>query len=88
METTEIIQVLSNLSSNERLQVAEAALLLIRQEQHLLTREQQQQQLGLAAMTAIADYAPGGELNVFTAIDGEEFYEYSDDELTDKDTHA
>ena len=87
METTKIIQVLPKLSTSERLQIAEAALLLIRQEQHLLTKEEQKQQLALAAMTAIADYAPEGELNIFTAIDGEEFYEYSDDKLVEKDTH-
>ncbi len=87
METTKIIQELSNLSTSERLKIAEAALLLIRKEQDLLTREEQKQQLQLAAMTAIADYNPGGELNILTAIDGEEFYDYSDDELINKDTH-
>ncbi|MEO1427664.1 MAG: hypothetical protein AAFS12_02360 [Cyanobacteria bacterium J06632_19] len=87
METSQIIQVLPNLSTSERLQIAEAALLLIRKEQDLLTREEQKQQLELAAMTAIADYNPGGELDIFSSIDGEEFYEYPDDELTDKGTH-
>lgn len=87
METTKIIQVLPHLTTSERLKIAEAALLLIRKEQHLLTKKEQKQQLELAAMTAIADYNPGGELDIFSSIDGEEFYEYSDDELTDKDTH-
>ena len=87
METTKIIQVLPNLSSSERLQIAEAALLLIRKEQDSLTKEEQKQQLALAAMTAIADYNPGGELDIFSSIEGEEFYDYSDDELADKDTH-
>lgn len=87
METKKIIQLLPNLGTSERLQIAESALLLIRKEQHLLTKEEQKQQLALAAMTAISDYAPGGELNIFTAIDGEEFYEYSDYELTDNDTN-
>lgn len=87
MKTKKIIQVLPNLSISERLQIAEAALLLISKEQDSLTKEEQKQQLALAAMTAIADYVPQGKLNLFSAIDGEEFYEYSDDELTDKDTH-
>ncbi|MBV6627077.1 MAG: hypothetical protein KI793_29760 [Rivularia sp. (in: Bacteria)] len=87
METSQIIQVLPNLSTSERLQIAEAALLLIRKEQDSLTKEEQKQQLALAAMTAIADYTPGGELDIFNTIDGEEFYEYSDDELTYKHTH-
>lgn len=78
METTKIIEVLPKLSTSERLQIAEAALLLIRKEQHLLTLAEQKQQLALAAMTAIEDYAPGGELNIFTSIDREEFYEYLD----------
>lgn len=87
METTKIIEVLPNLSTSERLQIAEAALLLIRKEQNSLTKEEQKQQLTLAAMTAIADYNPGGELDIFSSIDGEEFYEYLDDKLTNKDTH-
>ncbi|AFY53720.1 hypothetical protein Riv7116_1147 [Rivularia sp. PCC 7116] len=87
METSQIIEVLPNLSISERLQIAEAALLLISKEQDSLTKEEQKHQLALAAMTAIADYAPEGELNIFTAIDGEEFYEYSDNELIEKHTH-
>ncbi|MEM6400543.1 MAG: hypothetical protein AAF757_09935 [Cyanobacteria bacterium P01_D01_bin.116] len=87
METTKIIQSLPNLTTSERLKIAEAALLLIRKEQDSLTKEERKHQLALAAMTAIADYASEGELNIFTAIDGEAFYEYSDDELVEKDTH-
>ena len=75
METTKIIQLLPNLSINERLQIAEAALLLIPKEQDSLTKEEQKQQLVLAAITAIADYAPEGELNIFSSIDGEEFHQ-------------
>ena len=78
METTKIIQSLPNLTTSERLKIAEAALLLIRKEQDSLTKEERKHQLALAAMTAIADYAPEGELNIFTSIDREEFYEYLD----------
>ncbi len=87
METTKIIQALPKLSTSERLKIAEAALLLIRKEQHSLSIEEQKQQLALTAMIAIADYTPGGELDIFSSIDGEEFYEYPDDKLTNKDTH-
>lgn len=87
METKKIIQLLPNLSTSERLKIAEASLLLIRKEQDSPTKEEQKQQLALAAMTAISDYAPGGELNIFSSIYGEEFDEYSDYELTDNDTN-
>ncbi|WP_256871715.1 hypothetical protein [Nostoc sp. TCL26-01] len=46
---------------------------LVLQEKHSLTQDEQKQQLALAAITAIADYAPDGELNVFADLEGEDF---------------
>ncbi|MEA5577106.1 hypothetical protein [Anabaena sp. UHCC 0451] len=80
METQEILQSLPKLSINERLKIAEFALQLVNQQQEFLTKEQQKHQLALAAITAIEDYANDGELNVFSDLDGEDFYEYPDED--------
>jgi hypothetical protein len=74
METQEIIQALADLSASDRLKIAEAALQLVRQQQNSLTQDEQKRQLTLAAMTAVADYAPNSELNVFSDLEGEDFY--------------
>ena len=79
METQAILQSLPNLSINERLQIAEFALQLVSQQRESLTKEQQKRQLALAAITAIEDYANDGELVVLSDLDGEDFYDYSDE---------
>ncbi|MBD2204354.1 hypothetical protein H6G33_33530 [Calothrix sp. FACHB-1219] len=81
METQQILQALANLNVSDRLKIAEAALKLVLQEQNSLTKDEQKRQLKLAAMTAITDYAPDGELNIFSDLDGEDFYEYPDEDL-------
>ncbi|MEH2177155.1 hypothetical protein [Nostoc sp.] len=43
---------------------------MVLQEKHSLTKDEQKSQLTLAAMTAIADYAPGSELNIFSELEG------------------
>ena len=73
MKTQAILESLSNLSINERLQIAEFALQLVNQQREVLTKEQKKRQLALAAITAIEDYANDGELNVFSDLDGEDF---------------
>ncbi|BAY25792.1 hypothetical protein NIES2100_56000 [Calothrix sp. NIES-2100] len=88
METQEILQALENLSVSDRLKIAEAALKLVLQEQYSLTKDEQKRHLTLAAMTAIADYAPDGELNVFSDLDGEDFYEYPDEDLHNSGTYV
>jgi hypothetical protein len=87
METKEILQALVQLTVSERLTIAETALKLNHQQQSL-TKDQQKRQLAAAAMTAIADYAPGGELTVFSELEGEDFYDYTDDDLDNSDAHA
>ncbi|BAY61595.1 hypothetical protein NIES22_16620 [Calothrix brevissima NIES-22] len=81
METQQILQALANLNVSDRLKIAEVALKLVLQEQNSLTKDEQKRQLKLAAMTAIEDYARDGELNIFSDLDGEDFYEYPDEDL-------
>ncbi|MFS0517103.1 hypothetical protein ACEYW6_20630 [Nostoc sp. UIC 10607] len=78
METKEILQALPNLSISDRLKIAESALQLVLQEKHSLTKDEQKRQLTLAAVTAIADYPPGSELDIFSDLEGEDFYDYPD----------
>ncbi|MEH2372123.1 hypothetical protein [Nostoc sp.] len=66
MQIKEILQALPSLSISDRLKIAQSALQLVIQEKHSLTKDEQKRQLTLAAMTAIADYAPGSELDIFS----------------------
>ncbi|MEA5618193.1 hypothetical protein VB711_10150 [Cronbergia sp. UHCC 0137] len=79
METQVILESLPKLSINERLKIAKFALQLVNEQQEFLTKEQQKYQLALAAITAIADYIPNGELTVFSDLDSEDFYNYLDE---------
>ncbi|MBD2560813.1 MULTISPECIES: hypothetical protein [Nostoc] len=79
METKEILQALPNLSISDRLKIAESALQLVLQEKNSLTKDEQKRQLTLAAVTAIADYAPGSELDIFSDLGGENFCHYPSD---------
>jgi len=88
METKEILQALPSLSISDRLKIAESALQLILQEKQSLTKDEQKRLLALAAITAIADYAPGSELNIFSDLEGEDFYEYSDGDLHNSGTYV
>jgi len=88
METKEILQALLNLSISDRLKIAESALQLVLQEKHSLTKDEQKQQLTLAAMTAITDYARGGELNIFSDLEGEDFWDYPDEDFNNSETYV
>ncbi|MEH2025937.1 hypothetical protein [Nostoc sp.] len=89
METKEILQALPSLSISdtpteslrERLKIAELALQLVLQEKHSLTKDEQKRQLELAAIAAIADYAPGSELDIFSGLEGEDFCDYPDEDF-------
>ncbi|MBD2566808.1 hypothetical protein [Anabaena lutea] len=80
METQEILQALPNLSISDRLKIAELALQLVTQQKDSLTQDEKKSQLALAAMTAIEDYANDSELIVFSDVDGEDFYDYPDED--------
>ncbi|MEH2255064.1 hypothetical protein [Nostoc sp.] len=81
METKEILQALPSLSISDRLKIAESALQLVLQEKHSITKDEQKCQSTLAAITAIADYAPGSELNIFSELEGEDFCDYPDEDF-------
>ncbi|MBE9207316.1 hypothetical protein IQ244_12420 [Nostoc sp. LEGE 06077] len=88
MKIQDIIQALPNLSVSDRLKIAESALKLVIEEKKSLTQDEQKQQLALAAITAISDYAPDGELNVFADLEGEDFYNYPDEDLNHSDSYV
>jgi hypothetical protein len=75
--TQEVIDGLRRLPASERLVVIEVATRMVREDWERTVRpdkrEQRQQQLAAAAAALVADYAAGGELTAFTALDGEDF---------------
>ena len=77
MTQLEILEELKSLSNAERLAVIEAALSLIRQDLHQIeqssTSQERKRQLAKAAKALLPDYAAGGDLTSFTALDGEDF---------------
>jgi hypothetical protein len=77
MTQVDVLAELKKLSTTERLRVAEEALQLVRQELELVqsveARSGHRQQLAAAAAALRDDYAAGGELTAFTALDGEDF---------------
>jgi len=77
MTQLEILEELKKLTITERLTIIEAALLLIREDlqqaEQSLVRTGRKQQLAAAAKALLPDYAAGGELTVFTALDSEDF---------------
>lgn len=75
METKEILQVLPQLSVDDKLKIVELALQLVNLEQQSLTSNEQKRLLAAAAKTAIDDYVEGSELLVFSEIEGEDFYD-------------
>ncbi|MCK4417135.1 MAG: hypothetical protein KAV99_03105 [Candidatus Latescibacteria bacterium] len=80
MSQVEILKELKKLPTKERLAIMEAVLHLIREdlqqvEQQPLVRVEKKRQLARAAEALLPDYAPGGELTIFTALDSEKFYE-------------
>ena len=77
MAQLDILEKLKELTAAERLSVAEAALRLIREDLRTTTQpatvKDEKQQLAKAAKALLPDYESGGELTVFTALDGEDF---------------
>jgi len=73
-----ILDELKKLPTAERLTVIEAALRLIREElqqlEQPLTKTEREEQLAAAAEALLPDYAAGGELTIFTALDSEDFH--------------
>lgn len=77
MVQVEILEELKKLPIPERLTIVEAALRLIREDLQQvgqpLARIERKRQLAEAAEALLPDYAAGGELTAFTALDSEDF---------------
>lgn len=78
MTRKEILEQLKNLPTVERLSVIEEALRLVHADlQQSATPSlpsDKIRRLTVAAETLLSDYSAGGDLMVFTALDGEEFH--------------
>lgn len=77
MTQIEILEELKNLTSAERLAVAEAALTLVRKDLQRtgqpLSRTQTSQQMAEAAKALLRDYQTDTELTAFAVLDSEDF---------------
>jgi len=73
-----VLEELRKLTTTERLTVIETALHLIREDLQQLDRSlaqaERKRQLAAAAEALLPDYAAGGELTIFTALDSEDFH--------------
>ena len=79
MTKAEILQALTKMSLDDRLEIAETALNLIRQDR--TQREHRRQQMAEAASSVISDYLPGGDLaSVWTQ--GDPDYTLNHDEIS------
>jgi hypothetical protein len=78
MTQTEVLEELRRYSIPERLTIIEATLRLIRedlQQQRLpMAQGERRRRLSAAAEALLPDYAAGGELTIFTALDSEDFH--------------
>jgi hypothetical protein len=79
MTQTEILVALRKLTTPERLIVLEAALQQIhedlQQREKPLAQIETKRQLAAAAEVLLPNYEAGGELTIFTALDGEDINE-------------
>lgn len=78
MTQTHIIQELKNLTTEERLEVIEAAIELIRAELHQTdnraSNKATKTQLTEAAEAMLEEYNTDEELTIFTSLDSEDFH--------------
>ena len=78
MTEREIMEQLKKLTTAERLTVVEETLRSIREEldkiEKPLADTDLKRRLAAAAEALLPDYAPGGDLSVFTSLDGEDFH--------------
>lgn len=87
MSQTEFLDRINGLSLQERLNLLETAMQQVKEEVAQLKRkrpllflseEEISQQLRKQAEEALPYYLNDKELTIFTALDGEDFYEYED----------
>jgi hypothetical protein len=80
MDSSQILEEIKRLPPGERLTLIEATLHTLRAELPLasakLTRAERRRRLADGARALLADYRTDKELTVFSALDGEDIYEY------------
>ena len=78
MTQVEVLEELKRFTIPERITIIEATLRLIREDLQQvgqpLAQSERRRQLAAAAEALLPDYAAGGELTIFTALDSEDFY--------------
>ncbi len=78
MTQVNILEAFKNLTNAERLTIIETALHMIREDlqkvEQVRDQTEKERQLAEAAKALLPDYAPGGELTIFTVLDGEDFH--------------
>ncbi len=78
MSQTEILAELKKLAIPERLKVIETVVQFtlndLEQTKALPIRNERKRQLATAAEALLADYSAGGELTIFTTLDGEDVH--------------
>jgi hypothetical protein len=89
MSQIEIVEALKGLTAGERLAVVEAALQLLREDieppepaitpEPTITFEERSKQMAAAAESLRWYYENDPELTAFTALDGEDFYDYEEE---------
>lgn len=82
MTKTEILQALKQMTTEERLEIIEAATRMVREEieQKARHKAEREQQLAAAAEAALPDYMPGGSLSDLWSPDSEDYYDYKKDQ--------
>jgi hypothetical protein len=78
MTQIEVLEELKRFTIPERLTIIEATLRLIGEDLQEVeqppSQAERRHQLAAAAEALLPDYAAGGELTIFTALDSEDFY--------------
>lgn len=88
MTKAEILEILKPLTNAERLTLAKVALAIAREDWKSLTPQEKEQQLAMSSELAILDYLQDEELTAFSALDGEDLYEYTAEDFAKLDSHA
>ena len=86
MTKTEILEALKQMTTEERLEIIEAAARMMREEieQKAKHKAEIDQQLAAAAEAALPYYMPGGALSDLWSPDSEDYYDYKDEYPRDR----
>ncbi len=86
MTVEQILETLPHLSFDDRTKIIDKLSEIV-QAESINTKEQRRQKMAIEAIQAYEEYQTDPELTVFTCLDGEDFYEYSDEDLQQLDQH-